>query len=142
MLSITHWFNFSWTFPLLGRITQETSEQVDGTSSKRKFSEQLRETEVDEEENEGCGKEVKRWRGDTIFVAAQDFITKMWGAPAIEDDPTEGELENKDNVDEKFWKQQPHFDFLPSKVQVKFGENTIQDLEVKVTAEPEHVSAY
>ena len=66
----------------------------------------------------------------------------MWGAPAIEDDPTEGLLENKDNVDEKFWKQQPHFDFLPSKVQVKFGENTIQDLEVKVTAEPEHVSAY
>ena len=139
MFSVTHWLNFSnWTFPLLGRITQETSEHVNGASFKRKFPEQLMEAEVDEE----GGKEVKRWRGDTLFVAVQDFIAKMWGGSAVEDGSTEGELENKDNFDEKFWKQQPQFDFLPSKVQIKFGENTIKELEGKVAREPGQVSAF
>ena len=61
----------------------------------------------------------------------------MWeGAATEEDDSTEGELDEKDMVDGKFWKQQPQFDFLPKKVQVKFGENTpsraIQDLDGKI----------
>ena len=143
MFSVTHWLNFSnWTFPLLGRITQETSEHVNGASSKRKFPEQLMEAEVDEEEKEEGGKEVKRWRGDTLFVSVQDFIAKMWGGSAVEDGSTEGELENKDNFDEKFWKQQPQFDFLPSKVQIKFGENTIKELEGKIAREPGQVSAF
>ena len=47
----------------------------------------------------------------------------------------------KYSVDEKFWKQQPQFDFLPKKVQVKFGENTpsraIQDIDGKIADEPE-----
>ena len=85
---------------------------------------------------------MKRWRGDAIFVAVQDFITKMWGGAATEkDDSTESELEKKDSVDGKFWKQQPQFDFLPKRVQVKFGENTpsraIQDLDGKIASEPE-----
>ena len=138
LLSVTHWLNFS----LLGRITQSTSEHLDGASSKRKFSDQFKEADVDAEENEEGGKEKKRWRGDTIFVAVQDFITKMWGgASTEEDDSTEIELEEKDTVDGKFWKQQPQFDFLPKKVQVKFGENTpskaIQDLDGKIASEPE-----
>ena len=149
LLPVTQWLNFSsWALPLLGRFTEEeTSEHEVGASSKRKFSEQLREeAEVDEEEKEGGGKEVKRLRGDTIFIAVQDFIAKMWGgAAAVEDGSVESELENKDNVDEQFWKQQPHFDFLPSKVQVKFGENTpsraIKELEGKVASEPEQVPA-
>lgn len=135
LLSVAHWLNFS----IFG-ITQSTSQHLDGASSKRKFSEQLREAEVDEEEKEEeGGKEVKRWRGDTIFVAVQDFIAKMWGSAGTEDGSTETELEKKDTVDEKFWKQQPQFDFVPGKVQVKFGENTraIKDL----ASEPEEGSA-
>ena len=119
LLSVTRWLNFSSTFPRITR--EENSEHVDGVSSKRKFSEQLKGAELEEEEREEGGKEVKRWRGDTIFIAVQDFIAKMWGGAAvIEDDSTE--LENMDNVDEKFWKQQPQFDFLPNEVEVKFGE--------------------
>ena len=137
LLSVTHWLNFS----IFGRITQTTSEHLNGASYKRKFFEQFR--EVDEEEREECGKEMKRWRGDTIFVAVQDFIAKTWGAAATEDGSTERELEKKDTVDEKFWKQQPQFDFLRNKVQVKFGENSgaIKDLDGEVASEPEQVSA-
>ena len=92
----------------------------------------------EEEKEEEGGKEVKRWRGDTIFVAVQDFIAKMWGGAGTEGGSTESELEKKDTVDEKFWKQQPQFDFVPGKVQVKFGENmrAIKDL-----SEPEEGSA-
>ena len=137
LLSVTRWLNFSATFPRITR--EENSEHVDGVSSKRKFSEQLKGAELEEEEREEGGKEVKRWRGDTIFIAVQDFIAKMWGGSAVEDGSTEGELENKDNFDEKFWKQQPQFDFLPNEVQVKFGENTkaIGDLYGEVASEPE-----
>ena len=120
--TIAYWLTYPWTANNAGLDTEDNHDPLVGTSTKRKFSEQTREAGsiVDGGEN-ADGKDTKRWRGDVIFVAVQDFISKMWGGAGAGTGPT-GSGVKELRGDEEFWKQKPQFDFGLKRAQVTFGE--------------------
>ena len=120
--TIANWLTLPWTANSAGQNTEDNHDPLVGTSTKRKFSEQTREagSTVDGRED-ADGKDTKRWRGDVIFVAVQDFISKMWGGAGAGTGPIGSGVKEPRGVDE-FWKQKPQFDFGLKKAQVTFGE--------------------
>ena len=118
--TIAYWLTYPWTANNAGLDTEDNHDPLVGTSTKRKFSEQTREAgSTVDGRKDADGKDSKRWRGDVIFVAVQDFISKMWGGAGT--GPISSGVMELRGVDE-FWKQKPQFDFGLKKAQVTFGE--------------------
>lgn len=138
LLSLANLLGLSWLLQLHGIALRPIAEQDElaATNTKRKLKEE------DEEGRE----ERKRWRGDRLYAAIQDFVTKMWGVNDTNDNivilPNINERsdeESEDGQEESFWKQKPVLNF--AKVKVQFGDSTpsrvIQDLNQNVEEESE-----
>ena len=118
--TIANWLTYPWTANSAGQTTEDNHDPLVGTSTKRKFSEQTREAGSTVDGGEDAdGKDTKRWRGDVIFVAVQDFISKMWGGAGA--GSIGSGVEELRGVND-FWKQKPQFDFGLKRAQVTFGE--------------------
>jgi len=120
--TIANWLTYPWTANSAGQNTEDNHDPLVGTSTKRKFSEQTREAGSTVDGGEDVdGKDTKRWRGDVIFVAVQEFISKMWGGAGAGTGSTGSEVKEL-RGDDEFWKQKPQFDFGLKRAQVTFGE--------------------
>ena len=105
--TIANWLTFPWTVNSADQKTEDNHDPLVGTSTKRKYSEQNREAGSTAEGREDAdGKDTKRWRGDVIFLAVQDFISKMWGGAGAGTGPIGSGVKELRDVDE-FWKQKP-----------------------------------
>jgi hypothetical protein len=113
---------------------QEAGSPAGLPANKRK----LGELDMSRPELEEPEQELKKWHGDPVYSAIQDFVAKMWGATDNNDNVTmlqtdETRVEQVVAGKGTFWKKKPEMNFVKNKVQVKFGgdgtpSRTIQDL--------------